>query len=362
MGGRARATRWIVAVVVLGVVAGACSSPRATGSSATTKAKGTLASTGAPVPSPGCSSAASASSTAALTEQRSDITVDGVDRWYLLTTPPARAGAKVEPLPLVVDLHGLAEGAALQADTSQFGAKADANGFMVVFPQGTGTPVSWNIQPATGGNPNHDIDFMKAMLDSIEAHQCVDESRVYDTGFSDGALFTSLLACTMANRFAAFAPVAGVVMDKPCNPGRKVSIVAFHGTADPILHFNGGLGTAVLNNALSGKTTPTTQLPPVNLNGKGYPANVKAWATKDGCNPSSTDTKVSAHVILRTYRCPPGTAVEFYIVKGGGHAWPGSKGSAGLAFITGPSTFEINATDIIWKFFQQHRLPLSPTR
>jgi polyhydroxybutyrate depolymerase len=59
---------------------------------------------------------------------------------------------------------------------------------------------------------------------------------------------------------------------------------------------------------------------------------------------------------MRSYRCPPGVAVEFYIVLGGGHAWPGSQVSASLKAITGPSTFEIDATDIIWKFFQRFRL------
>ena len=57
-------------------------------------------------------------------------------------------------------------------------------------------------------------------------------------------------------------------------------------------------------------------------------------------------------MILRTYRCPPGAAVEFTIVFGGGHAWPGSQFSA----IKGPSTSEINATDLIWNFFRRHRL------
>jgi len=302
------------------------------------------------VPSPGCSSPAGA----AVTEVNEHITVDGVARSYLLTTPPPHSGAG--PRAVVVDLHGLGEGATLEADTTQFSPAAQADGFIAVFPQGTGSPVGWDIAPSSSAHPNHDIDFMNAMLSSLEAHQCVDESRLYATGLSDGALFTSLLACTMANRFAAFAPVAGVVFDKPCDPGRKVSIVAFHGTADPILYFNGGIGTAVLNNAFSGKTAPTTPLPPVDLNGKGYPANVKEWAAKDGCNLRATDTHVSAHVILRTYKCPPGTAVEFYIVVGGGHAWPGSQFSAALKAITGPSTFEVNATDIIWKFFSQHRL------
>ena len=33
-----------------------------------------------------------------------------------------------------------------------------------------------------------------------------------------------------------------------------------------------------------GRPHPRPPLPPANLNGKGYPANVKAWAAKDGCN------------------------------------------------------------------------------
>jgi len=263
------------------------------------------------------------------------IPVDGVKRLYLLTTPPTHKGA---PLPVVIDLHGLSEGAELEAITTQFSPKARANGFIVAFPQGTGSPVGWDVDPATIGHPNLDVTFMNALLDKLEAQLCVDESRIYATGLSDGALFTSLLACTMTNRFAAFAPVAGVVMPVPCNPGRPVPILAFHGTADPILPFNGG--------------TPGTTPPPVDLRGTGYPANVQAWAEKDGCNPSSTDTQVSPHVILRTYSCPPGAAVEFYIVLGGGHAWPGSTISA----MNGPSTFEINATDVIWNFFRKYRL------
>ncbi|HEY5025971.1 MAG TPA: PHB depolymerase family esterase [Acidimicrobiales bacterium] len=352
MGERTRGSRWTVVCLVLAMVAGACSSPRAAGPS-TTRA----GATGAPVASAGCSASSlgGGSAPAPATGLRQDITVDGVARWYLLTTPPTHNGTG--PVPLVVDLHGLAEGATLHAQTSQFGPEAQTDGFIVVFPEGTGAPVSWDIAPATRAHPNHDIDFMNAMLNAVEAQQCVDTSRVYADGFSDGALFTSLLACTMANRFAAFAPVAGIVMPKPCTPGREVPILAFHGTADPILYFNGGIGTAVLNHDLGGggPAPTTTAPPPIDLKGKGYPANVRAWAAKDRCNLRPTDTKVSAHVILRTYRCPPGAAVEFYIVLGGGHAWPGSKVSAELKSITGPSTFEINATAIIWKFFRQHR-------
>jgi polyhydroxybutyrate depolymerase len=283
------------------------------------------------VPSSGCSLPAAVS----VTELRQNISVDGMARWYLLTTPAAHKGS---PRPVVIDLHGLSEGATLEAITTQFSAEATRSGFIVVFPQGTGNPVGWDIQPATAGHPNRDIDFMNAILDNLEGRLCVDTSRIYATGLSDGALFTSLLACTMTDRVAAFAPVAGIVMPVPCHPTHPVAILAFHGTADSTLPFNGG--------------TPGTTPPPVDLHGAGYPANVQAWAVKDRCDPTASDTKVSAHVILRTYRCPRGAAVGFYIVLGGGHAWPGSEFSA----INGPSTFEINATDLIWTFFRRHRL------
>ena len=68
------------------------------------------------------------------------------------------------------------------------------------------------------------------------------------------------------------------------------------------------------------------------------------------------DTKVSPHVIHAGLPVPAGTAVEFYIVIGGGHAWPGSKFSEKIAAITGPTTFEMNASPIIWAFFERFQL------
>jgi polyhydroxybutyrate depolymerase len=199
------------------------------------------------------------------------------------------------------------------------------------------------------------------MLSQLEAQLCIDTSRVYASGLSDGSFMVSLLACTMSSRFAAVAAVSGLVLPKPCRPTRRVPVLAFNGTADPILFFNGGVGTGTLNRALghggpTSSSTSTTAPVHVNLNGPGFPATVKAWARKDGCNPHATDTRTSSQIILRTYRCPPRTDVEFYIIIGGGHAWPGSKFSQAISAVTGYTTFQINATDVIWAFFQRFQL------
>lgn len=322
----------------------------------------TATASGAPIPSRGCQNPQPPS----VTNQRQDIEVDGAARWYLLTTPPPttpsptaaiRAAKAPAPRPLVVDIHGLAEGAVIHAQTSRFGVLGQKDGFVVVFPNGTGSPVRWNT--STGAKPNPDLDFLAAMLDQVESSQCIDTSRLYASGFSDGAFMVSTVACTMSSRFAAIAAVSGLQLPTPCHTKRRVPILAFHGTADPILYFNGGVGIGTLNRALGrGESggSPTTTTQPAKLHGPGYPATVQAWAVKDGCNPRSTDTKVASQIILRTYRCPRGTAVKFFIVLGGGHAWPGSTFSQRISSITGFTTFEINATDQMWAFFRQFRL------
>ena len=50
---------------------------------------------------------------------------------------------------------------------------------------------------------------------------------------------TSVLACRMSKRFAAFGAVAVVV---GCGGTRPVPIMGFAGTADPVVPFNGGTG------------------------------------------------------------------------------------------------------------------------
>jgi polyhydroxybutyrate depolymerase len=51
--------------------------------------------------------------------------------------------------------------------------------------------------------------------------------------------------------------------------------------------------------------------------------------------------------------------VEFLIVEGGGHSWPGSRFSRSLEKIVGPTDTTIDADDLIWHFFQRFQLPAS---
>jgi polyhydroxybutyrate depolymerase len=285
-------------------------------------------------------------------EQRQEVAAGGPDRWFLLTVPPGHDGKT--PIPLVLDWHGLMEGAQIHAGMTSFSALAEKEGFVAAFPHGTGTPVRWDANVAS--NPNLDIEYFDAMLEQLETTLCIDTSRVYSTGLSYGAIMTSTLACLRADKLAAIAPVDGIQLPQPCEPARPLPIWSTHGTADPILLFNGGYGDMV-GGMLQGQLaegSPTTTAVPYDLDGPGYPETVKGWAAKNGCEPTPTDTKLSDEVVKRVYTCPAGQDVEFWVVVGGGHSWPGSAFSKTIERIVGPTTDDFDATATAWEFFQRH--------
>lgn len=353
-----RYVRTLAATVVIAVALAACSGDDGGGNAgdgadgggttATTAASGSRA---APAPSAGCNGPATAQ--ADLAESTMD--VRGASRRYLLSSPAWEEGG--DPLPLVLDFHGLAEGAEVHAGMTQLGPMGVEEGFVTVFPHGTGQPVRWDVEPSIEANA--DLAFVEALLERVEGERCVDTSRVYATGLSNGAMMSSVVACTMTDRLAAIAPVAGIAMPEGCEPSRPIPILTFHGTADPILLFNGGVGTGVLDSALGGGggETTTTTMPPADIDGPGYPATVRQWAELNGCDEAPTDEDVTESVVLRTYDCPADAPVEFYVVEGGGHSWPSSEFSKQIEQFVGPTTFDIDASALAWEFFQQFALP-----
>lgn len=313
-------------------------------------ADGTAEQPAAAAPSAGCEGPGTAK--ADLVEATMDIR--GVERRFLVSGPAWADGD--EPPPLVVDFHGLAEGANVHAQMTQLGPLGVEEGFVTVFPHGTGAPVAWNVDPDL--EANDDLAFVAALLDRLEAERCLDTDRVYATGLSNGAMMTSTVACTMADRFAAIAPVAGLTLPETCEPSRPVPVLTIHGTADPILLFNGGVDTAVLGDALGGEgMSETATTVAADLDGEGYPANVRGWAELNGCDEAPDDEEVSDEVILRTYDCPDDAPVEFFIVEGGGHSWPSSEFSRSIEQFVGPTTSDIDGSREVWDFVSQFRLP-----
>jgi polyhydroxybutyrate depolymerase len=260
-------------------------------------------------------------------------TFQGATRTDQLYVPPAYTGTK--RVPLVFDFHGYGSNAVEQMIYGNFKPQANANDFLIVAPDGQSNGGGRHFNLTGEKGLQNDIAMVSSLMSHLEATLCIDASRVYSTGMSDGGATTSVLACLLPNKFAAFAAVA-VIVFCGSKTGRAVAIEAFSGTADPVVPFNGG--------QVSCCGHPT--LP-------AAPASMAAWAAHDHCATKFTDVRLGSEVRRRTWSgCKPGSAAVFYIIDGGGHTWPGSIPIASL----GLTTQQIKASDVIWKFFAAHKL------
>jgi polyhydroxybutyrate depolymerase len=303
-------------------------------------------------PSTGCDSA---EESAVPTTQTLSLSSDGLSGTYIQDVPAGHVG---HPLPLIVDLHGYAEPAAVQATVSTWNTFADTHGLVAVTPQITRPVQLWDT--ALG---SHDLAWFSSLLTTVESDLCIDRNRVYVDGYSDGAFMASAIACQLADRVAAVAPVAGLQAPARCKPARPVPVIAFHGTADPFVSYQGGLGQKALDLPApdgshrtlgqSGSGTSTT--------GPSIPQQTTTWARRNGCSSQPMDTIVASDVTLVRYHCPPGAEVELYRVTGGGHAWPGSTFTRSISSVVGRTTFSISADDLMWAFFLSHPLTTTTT-
>jgi polyhydroxybutyrate depolymerase len=192
-----------------------------------------------PTPTPSGTTSASAGcvgvSQPALHGERRQIRVGDETRSYLVDAPASRAD---EPRSLVLAFHGFRDSAANLRLGTGMDALAERAKAIVLCPDGhEGVPLLGTVGRGwdRGAHETRDLDFVHALLDTVEAERCVDRRRVYATGMSNGGFFASLVGCRMADRFAAVAPVAGVMPLPDCTPTRPVAVLLTFGRADNVV-------------------------------------------------------------------------------------------------------------------------------
>ncbi|NKY31666.1 hypothetical protein HGA13_01060 [Nocardia speluncae] len=304
---------------------------------------------GAATPSPGCTATPIAPGNSV-----ERFAAAGRSGTYIQDVPADAAG----PRPVVLDLHGYLEPAWIAHASSGFGEYGATHGFVTVTPQlDDPGPPRWNFQPGSA-----DIDWIDRLIDHVESTLCVDTRRVFVTGLSMGAFTTSALACRLSDRVAAIAPVAGVQDFPWCNTSRPVPVIAFHGTADPIVAYTGGTGP---NARLlpspdgTGSSVGTGRDGPA-VDGPGpasVPEAVAGWARRNGCGTVPDRQQIAPDVYRESYPCSADAGVELYSIQGGGHVWPGNTAVPFPEIFVGGNTTSINATQLIWDFFESHPLP-----
>ena len=290
-----------------------------------------------PLPSTGCDKPAPVAAGSSVVEK---MLSGGVTRLYRIHVP--RRYAPRVPIPLVLNFHGHGSYAAAQELLTGFSILADRYDFLVVYPQGTvGADGRTGWGSGGRGRPtSNDVLFISDLLTQVQADYCVDPQRIYATGFSNGGGMTALLACQLAGRIAAFAPVSGSYYPHTggCLPGRPVSLLEFHGTSDSIVPYYGRSSVDLL---------------PVS-------SWLSEWAKRDSCAADPTLQAERGWVTRYTWTgCAAGAAIVHYRISGWGHHWPA------LPITTAQEAQNSDvpvASVLIWDFFVAHPLPTTPIR
>jgi polyhydroxybutyrate depolymerase len=251
----------------------------------------------------------------------------GLHRSYRLGVPASYRDD--QPAPLILNLHGSGSNALEQSIYSRLPIDGGKRGYLVVTPDAVNA--NWELT-AHG----RDDVFLMRLLDHLEATYCVDLDRVYAAGISLGAWKSAITACTHPDRFAAIALVAVEVAPPDC----AIPVVAFHGTADPVVPYGAGADPGI-----------TVTGPNAGLTGAAI--NMARWAKYSGCAPKKEVVPIGADVEHWIYGgCRTGLGVEFYSIEHGGHTWPGSPIDVARL---GQTTHTIDATKIALDWFDAHR-------
>jgi polyhydroxybutyrate depolymerase len=306
---------------------------------------------------------------------RISLVIHGIERYYWWWIPP-----DARDVPLVMFLHGTGASATWADTETGWSEAAQRYRFALVLPEALPqnprlpphflhNPQRWREvedpqfpslsppaetaipipsppslsdpeTPKEGIQEIDDVAFLDTLVDEVLRHGQVDPSRVYVTGFSNGAAMTFQYAARRSQRLAAIAPVAGYCRGSLPPVVRPVPTLYLVGDADPLVPWHGGQVPSPWAGRL-------VRRPPL-------VESLERWAAWLGCSPIPQPIEDTPHYRREIYPGP--VRFEVYIVKGLGHHWPGGRGGWS-ARIAGPHHAHLNATETVWHFLRQYSIP-----
>lgn len=337
-------------------------------------------------------------------ETKEKVTVDDVDRSYLVRLPSGYDAQR--HYPVVIVLHSMNQDPDDIERLTQFDQLADKDGVILVYPAALHGRWNFGVRPSEhhenplgprrragypgggypgggggyppggypgGGYPGgggrypggqqppsqqpkekeepqpnaaDDVAFFNQMLDQLPMKFSVDTSRIYSVGLSDGGFMSFKLGCSLGDRIAAVGAV-GATMPKQmmCVPPRPVPAIMINGTSDPVVPYGGGTEKNVGISTLSAEDS------------------AKNWAKVDHCSDKPEKTKITPHekggmeAKVDTYNgCRQNARVVLYSLKGAGNTWPSGEQYEPENAI-GKTSQDLNANETLWSFFVTQKLP-----
>ena len=272
---------------------------------------------------------------------RIDLKVDGMERSAYFYLPKKNLLSK---FPLVMVLHGGLGNAENVARMTGMNLKAEQEGFAVCYPNGSGdvgaSAFTWNAWNCCGYANEHAIDdvaFMRQLVHFLETNYPIDPTKIFLTGFSNGAMLCHKIAVQLGDKIAAIAPVAGALNATPQPIGPAVPVLMIHGLDDLHVQIAGGI--------------PKRTFAPSQRVDKPLSHAIQYWVSRNQC--AKQPEKQSLGRMQRDIYTGSGNRnlVEVCLIEGQGHSWPGSQQGLHYGNIDAPVQ-DVVATDLIWKFFK----------
>lgn len=259
---------------------------------------------------------------------------DGLEREFYIVFPESFTTEEIYPL--IISLHGGADYADANMEYTGFTEINNQNNLVLIFPQGTIAEGKGDTGWYTGGDCSSievcDLSFLERLIDLSIEELAVDSSRVYISGFSNGAFMAYTTACFLSNKVAAIAPVSGSLSPEDyeeCNPQRPVPIIHIHGNNDSQIPLNGNDYITPVESVFSYWSTFNQCDSSYVIDGEDYNGDGFAWYSE-----ISSD-------------CQQGVSINYTYLEDFGHEWPSDNTNKGIAA-------DINGASFIWDFLLKY--------
>jgi polyhydroxybutyrate depolymerase len=263
---------------------------------------------------------------AAAPQGEQTLTVDGATRTFRLDVPPIDPTHPLAPRPLVLAFHGWGGDPDQLERTTQLASRGTERGFVIARPLGVAK--SWNAGTCCGESIVRSVDdvaFARALVGEIGRRTCIDRTRVYAAGFSNGGFLAHRLGCEAADTFAAVASVSGTLGFSTCAPSRPVAVLQIHGHADRTVPFDGN----------------------VEKEWSSVSTVIETWVRANGCGGEPEEIFHNGKArCVQSGACAAGAVVTLCRDERAGHTWPGGPKSVGYG-----GSQDIDSTGTILDFF-----------
>lgn len=219
--------------------------------------------------------------------------------------------------PLVVLLHGYGVTGRIQQAFLGLGQLPDTGRAFLLAPTGyedSRRRPYWNADESCCDYDRaapDDAGYLAALIDDVAGAWPIDRAAVFAIGHGNGGNMAYRLACDRADAVTGIVVVAGGAGIDPaaCAPGRAVSVLHLHGTADAEFAYTGG--------------GPFQMAP----GAPGAVESVTRWVGHDGCDAArASDPAIDLDVAIpgaetrrERFGCAPPMAVELWTLEGSEH-------------------------------------------